>query len=129
MSTFFRVVVVLLVVGVVVGIGAGVYNAGVSAGLAEAAQATASGEPAPVGYHYGSGPYWHGFGGFGFFGIIFWILAILLIIGLVRAAFGWGRWGGPPEGPGGWRGRERIEAIHRELHRADGAEGQRPAGA
>ncbi len=131
MSTFFRVVAILLVVAVAIGIGAGIYNAGVTAGLAEAARVTASGDPLPAGpYHYGHGPYWHGFGGFGLFGIVFWILGIVLIVGLMRAAFGWGRWGGRgPGGPGGpgWRGRERMEELHRELHRTDSAQGQPPA--
>jgi hypothetical protein len=136
MSTFFRVVVVLLVVAAAIGIGAGIYNAGVSEGIAEAArQAVASGEPVPQAYGYGYGPYWHGpfHGGFGFFGIIFWILGILLIIGLVRAAFGWGRWRGGPGGPGGpsgWGGgRERMEEFHRELHRRDRPEGEAAPGA
>ena len=129
MSTFFRVVLALLAVALLVGIGAGVYNAGVSEGITEAArQAVASGDPVPQAYAYGYGPYWHGpfHGGFGFFGIIFWILGILLIIGLVRAAFGWGRWRGPG-GPNGWGGgRERMEEVHRELHRRDRPEGEAP---
>ena len=136
MSTFFRVVLALLAVALLVGIGAGVYNAGVSEGLAESARlAAASGDPVPPAYAYGHGPYWHGpfHGGFGFFGIIFWILGILLVIGLVRAAFGWGRWRGGPGGPGGpngWgRGRERMEELHRELHRRDRPEGEAAPGA
>jgi hypothetical protein len=138
--TIFRVVAALLLVVVAIGIGTAVYNAGVTAGLTEAAQqAVASGDPAPVirdgwGYGYGYGaPYAHGpFGfGFGIFGIFFWILGIFLIIGLVRAAFG-GRWGGGngPRGPGGWSG--RGEEWHRELHRREGTEGegeQRASGA
>jgi hypothetical protein len=115
MSTFFRVVLALLAVALLVGIGAGVYNAGVSEGLAEAArQAVASGDPVPQAYAYG--PYWHG----PFHG------------GLVRAAFGWGRWRGGPGGPGGpngWGGRrERMEELHRELHRRDRPEGEAASG-
>ncbi len=128
----FRVLAALLLVAVAIGIGTTVYNTGVSAGLAEAAQqAAASGDPVPVnpyGYGYGA-PYLHGpfGGGFGFFGIIFWILGVFLIIGLVRAAFGRGRWGGP----GGGRGRHGMgEEWHRELHRREGRDGeQRAAGA
>jgi hypothetical protein len=58
--------------------------------------------------------------GFGFFGIFFWILGFFLIFALLRAAFGWGN--GGPRGPGGWSGgrRERLEELHRELHRNDG---------
>lgn len=127
----FGALAVLVLVLVAGSIGTAVYNAGVHAGLADAAQqAVASGQPAPVvvdGYRYSYGPYWHGGWGFGFFGIIFWIFGILLLIGLVRAAFGWGRWRGPG-GPGGYGGRpghgpgygpgrEMAEEWHRELHR------------
>ncbi len=135
MSTFFRLLAALLLVAVVVGIGAAVYNSGVSAGLTEAAvQAASSGDPTPVvPYGYGYGPYWHGpFGfGWGIFGIFFWILGIFLIIGLIRAVFGFGRGGGGHRGHGGWGGRyERMDELHRELHRRESGEGeQRPAGA
>ena len=127
MGTFVRVMAALLVVAVVIGIGAGVYNAGVTAGLAEAAQSVASsGEPvvaAPYWYGYG-GPYWHGPG---FFGIFFWILGIFLVFGLLRVAFGWGRGGGRgPRGLGGGR-RELMEEMHRDLHRRDAPETERPA--
>lgn len=127
-----RVLAVLLLVAVAIGIGTGVYNAGVTAGLDEAARtAVASGQPVPVAYPYGA--YWHGPWGFGFFGIIFWILGIFLVFGLLRAAFGWGRWGG--RGPGGWGHggpggpggrREMVEEWHRELHRREG--GSEPEG-
>ena len=129
-----RVLATLVVVALVVGIGVSVYNAGVSAGLSEAAQlAAASGEAVPVdrfGYAYGApyinGPMGWGFGAF--FGILFWILVVFLLIGLVRAAVR-GRHGG--RGHGGWGDRRgRIEELHRELHRAEtGETGQRPAGA
>ncbi|MGH2455310.1 MAG: hypothetical protein ACRDHD_03535 [Candidatus Limnocylindria bacterium] len=133
MGTFFRVILALALVAVAVGIGAGIYNAGISTGLTEAAlQAAASGEAVPVvpayGHGYGYGPYWHGPWGFGFFGIIFWILGAFLIIGLLRAAFGWGRWGGPGHGGRGGR-REMVEEWHRELHRRDAPDGERTAGA
>jgi hypothetical protein len=133
----FRVLAVVLLVAVAIGIGTTVYNTGVSTGLAEAAQqAAASGDPAPVvpyGQGYGA-PYLHGpfEHGIGFFGIIFWILGVFLIIGLVRAAFGRGRWGGPgPRGSGGWDGRGQMsDEWHRELHRREASEGeQRSAGA
>ena len=133
MGTFARVMATLLVVAVVIGIGTAVYNAGVTAGLAEQLQqAAASGDPvvAPYPFGYGYGPYWHGPG---FFGIIFGILGFFLLIGLVRAAFGWGRWGGRGpgghRGPGGWGDRQsRMEELHRELHRRDATD-ERPAGA
>ncbi len=121
-----RVLATLVVVALMVGIGISVYNAGVSAGLSEAAQlAAASGEAIPVdrfGYAYGApyinGPMGWGFGGF--FGILFSIFVVFLLIGLVRAAIG-GRRGGP--GHGGWGDRrQRIEELHRELHRSEAGE-------
>jgi hypothetical protein len=127
--TIFRVVAALLLVAVLIGVGTSLYNAGVTAGLAEAArQAAASGGQAPVVPYYGYGaPYFHGpfGGGFGFFGIIFLILGFFLIFGLIRAAFGGGSWGSRgPRGPIGWGGRrEMVEDWHRELHRREGGEG------
>ena len=136
-GTIVRVFAALLLVAVVIGLGAAVYNAGVSAGLTEAAQhAIASGDatPAVPVYGYGYGPWVHGPFGWGFFGIFFWILGFFLLFALLRAAFGWGRWGGRgPRGPNGWSGSNRAEEWHRELHRRDGEAGgegdQRPAGA
>ncbi len=125
--TMFRVLAVLLLIAVAVGAGTAVYNAGVGTGLAEAArQAAAAGEPVavvPGGYYGWGGHYGPGFAGFGFFGIIFWILGIFLVIGLVRGAFGRGRWGGP----GGGR-REMVEDWHRELHRREGGHEEPAAG-
>jgi hypothetical protein len=130
MNTAFRVIAALLLVGVLVAIGAGVYNAGVSQGLAQNVTAVASGAPA-VAYGYYPGFVGHWGWGFGFFGIFFWILGIFLIFGLLRAAFGWGRgghgygrWGG--HGPGGWNQpgsgdprREMLDQWHRDAHRSD----------
>jgi hypothetical protein len=126
-GTFGRFLAVTLVVLVLAGIGIGVYNAGVSQGIAEAARAAqAAGNDAAVVVPPYAGPYgygwgWHG-GGFGFFGILFGIFFLFLLFGLVRAAFGWGRWnGGGRGGPGGWGGgrEERIAEYHRELHKRD----------
>ena len=121
--TIFGVLAAVAVIALVAVIGTSVYNAGISQGLAEAANAAAAaGDPAPVvvapyGGHYGYGP---GGGGFGFFGIFFWILGFFLIFGLLRAAFGWGRWGGGGPGRGGWESRQdRMSELHRELHRRD----------
>jgi hypothetical protein len=142
MNTAFRVIAALLLVGVLVGIGAGVYNAGVSQGLAQNVTAVASGAPAAAyGYYYPGfvGPHWGW--GFGFFGIFFWILGIFLIFGLLRAAFGWGRggrhygrWGG--YGPGPWNRpgtgdprREMLDEWHRDAHgEADAGSGKTPPG-
>lgn len=131
MSGMWRFVALLIAIALAIGVGAGIYNAGVSAGFAEAArQAAESGEVVAGPYGWG-GPYWHGGWGFGSFAVIFWILGILLIIGVVRAAVGWGRWGGPGSGAGGWGDRrDRVEALHRELHRREGGdEPRQPAGA
>lgn len=122
----FGAFALVVAIAIVAGIGIGVYNAGVSEGVAEAARvAQVVGDGAAVVYPpYVGGPYGYGHGwgggGFGFFGILFGILFFFLIIGMVRAAFGWGRWGGGGRGPGGWESRnERIAEMHRELHRKD----------
>ena len=132
MGTAIRVLAVLLVVGLLAGIGFGVYNAGVDQGLAQNVSAAASGAPA-VAYGY-PGYYGHWGFGFGFFGIFFWILGIFLIFALLRAAFGWGRWGrgrwggyghggyghgGYSGGPAGDKGdprRAMLDEWHREAH-------------
>lgn len=132
MGTFFRVLAALLLVVVVVGIGTAIYNQGVTAGLAEAAQeAGGSGEATSANPAYIDGPVKAGFGIIGFLiGTIFFVLLLVITVGLARAAFG--MWGGGAPGPGGhgWSSRRgRIEEWHREMHRRDGAEGeQRPAG-
>ena len=122
--TILSVLAVVALVALVAVIGTSVYNAGISQGLAEAANAAAaSGDPVvvypPYVGQYGYG-YGHGGWGFGFFGILFWILGFFLIFGLLRAAFGWGRWGGGGHGRGGWGSRQdRMSELHRELHRRE----------
>jgi hypothetical protein len=123
---FVRLIAGLALIAVLVFIGVGVYNAGVTAGLAETGNAVASGAPAV----YYPGPYYGhpwGWGGFGFFGIFFWILGIFLIFGLIRAAFGFGRWGrggrdwSNHHGPGGYGGpRQHFEDWHRQAHEPGG---------
>jgi len=126
----------LIVVGILVGVGVGIYNAGIAQGVLEAGRIPAGAVVPVAGYGYGYG--W-GFHGFGFLGLLFPLLFLFLIFGLVRAAFGRGRhwgpgWGGRgywgkgygpgfggPGGPGGmdaWREeRERqISDLHRRLH-------------
>jgi len=121
-GSFVRVLATLALIGILVAIGVGVYDAGVSAGVAQQGAAVASGAPAVV---YG-GPYvghWGWGWGFGFFGIFFWILGIFLIFALLRAAFGFGR------GRGGWGHhgyygrygrygdpRDHLEDWHRQAH-------------
>ena len=126
---FFRSVAFVLLIIVLAAVGVSVYNAGVAEGVNQAVQqAVQNGQPVPV-VPYPYGPYWHG-GGIGFFGILFWIIGFFLIIGLIRAAFGFGRWGHrgwnkPGDGPSsysGWGYGRRGEAVadwHRELHRRE----------
>lgn len=103
-------VIAVTVLALAVGLVA--YQIGLSQGLATTLPAGA----APVAY-YGY-PHW-GYG-FGFLGFLLPLLFLFLIFGAMRAAFGGGRGG---YGPRGWgNGRERIEAIHRELH------GEKPSG-
>lgn len=124
---FFRVIAALLLVGLLAVVGIGIYDAGVGAGLAEAGRtAVESGAPAPGVYY--PGPYYgHGWGyghGFGFFGFFFLILGFFLFFGLLRAVFGWGRWGGP----GGWSRRDgprgHLDEWHRQAH--DEPKGEEP---
>ncbi|MEO8631792.1 MAG: hypothetical protein ABI466_00425 [Chloroflexota bacterium] len=98
------ITVMALLVGVVA------YQFGLSQGLATTLPASA----APVAYY--AYPHY----GFGFFGFLIPLFFIFLFFGAMRAAFGGGRGGYGSRGWGG--GRERIEAIHRELH------GEKPSG-
>ncbi|HEY2917160.1 MAG TPA: hypothetical protein VGI98_08105 [Candidatus Limnocylindrales bacterium] len=133
MRTVFSVVLGLVFLAILAGIGVSIYNAGVTAGLAQSG-AIAGGAVAPY-VHYGV---WHaGFGlGFGFLGLLFPILFLFLIFGLIRAAIFGGRrgwhgghgWHGGPgwdsgQGPDGWRSdRERAMAdLHRRLHETEGS--------
>jgi hypothetical protein len=114
---FLRVLAVLGIIGLLVAIGIGSYNAGVTVGLADGGAAVASG--ATVVYQHG--PYVGHWGwGFGFFGILIWILVIFLVFGLVRAAFGGGRWGGRRDWgdhPGRYGGpRDYLDDWHRRAH-------------
>ena len=123
MSGFLRFVAFLLLLGLVAAVGINIYNAGVSAGIAaDIGKAIASGAPIPVGYY--PGPYvgqpWGS--GFGFGGFLVGIFFLFLFFGLLRAAFGFGRWGGHHGGGyskwGGHRGgpREYLDEWHRERH-------------
>ena len=125
-----RLVATVFVILLLAGLGFGLYQVGVNVGMNVAVQtAIDSGQPVTV----VTGAY-GGHGGFGFFGFIFWIIAFFLVIGLIRAAFGWGRggrgdwghrsWGhsgygrGPGMGAFGPRG-EQVAEWHRELHRRE----------
>ena len=98
-------IIVTLLIAAVVGVGA--YQLGVAQGLAGAGTAVA-----PALYYH---PFF--FGGFGF---LFPLLFLFLIFALIRGAIGRGRgwgYGGGWGGPGYYQSpRERIEALHKELH-------------
>ena len=80
-------------------------------GMAAAGAAVPAAAAAPA-YPY----YWHpGFFGFGFFGFLFPLFFLFIIFGLVRAAFGWNRWGGYGYGRRGG-GPRMFDEWHRELH-------------
>lgn len=139
----FGFLVTLLFVGLLIGIGAGIYQAGIAQGIVDAGRFPAGANVPVTGYGYGHG------NGFGILGLLFPILFLFLLFGLIRAAFsrgrGWGPggWGkgygygpgfgpggfGPDGGPGGWREeRERRMAdLHRRLHEeSDGDTGGGP---
>lgn len=117
----------LVAVGVLVGIGAEIYQAGVAQGIVDAGRFPA-GAPVPVA-GYG------GYHGFNFLGLLFPLLFLFLIFGLIRAAFsrgrGWGHGYGRGSGSGyGW-GEERdrrMTELHRRMHEADGGTGAATGG-
>ena len=81
--TILNLVLGALVVLVLAGIGIGIYNAGVSQGIAQAATLPeGTTVVAPVGYGYGYGH--PGFFGFGFLWLLFPIFFILLFVGIAR---------------------------------------------
>lgn len=132
----------LVAVGVLVGIGAEIYQAGVAQGIVDAGRFPAA-APVPVA-GYG------GYHGFNVLGLFFPLLFLFLLFGLIRAAFsrgrGWGHgyghgfgrgyWGsGAGEGDGttsggpqGWREErdQRMAEMHRKLH--ENESGRQPAG-
>ncbi|MEO5703882.1 MAG: hypothetical protein ABIZ52_02485 [Candidatus Limnocylindrales bacterium] len=116
----------LVFVGVLIGIGAEIYQSGVAQGVIDAGRFPA-GAPVPVA-GYGGGH------GFNFLGLLFPLLFLFLIFGLIRGALfggrGWGHgnrhgygWGQGPMsgGPGSW-GEERdrrMAEMHRRMHEAE----------
>lgn len=114
MGTTIRVIAVLAAAGLAAVIGINVYDAGVSAGLAEAAsRAVSSGATAVLVYpaSYIGHP-----GGFGFFGFLFLIFGFFLVLRLLGAAFGRGRWGGHGLGKHWGDRREYMSEWHRQAH-------------
>lgn len=127
----FRFIAFLVLLGLIATVGIGVYNAGVSAGIAsDVGQAIASGAPIPAGYYYGpyvGQPWGHGFG---FGGFLIGIFFLFLFFGLLRAVFGgggrWGHHGGSGNSRfgrhSGWQ--EYMGSWHEEQH---GKAGDAPA--
>lgn len=127
MRGFFGFLFGLILIGVVVSLGVGVYQAGIAQGIVDAGRYPAAAAVPVAGYG------WHGPG---FLGILFGIFFLFLIFGLIRAAFfrgrdygpGWGHhgygwgpgWSRGPEsgGPEAWREERdrRIADLHRRLH-------------
>jgi len=115
------ILLLLLLIGAGVAIGATAYHVGFVHGAVNAGAHVVYARP----YRYG----W----GFPFGLFLFPLFLILLLVGIRLAVFGgprrrWygGGWGGPgPVGPGGrWQSpRERIEAWHREAHERDAGAG------
>lgn len=126
----------LIAVGVLVGIGAEIYQAGVTQGVIDAGRFPAAATVPVNGYG--------GYHGFNVLGLLFPLLFLFLIFGLIRAAFsrgrGWGHgyghgygrgygWGPGWEkgegtgdaGPSSWREERdrRMAEMHRRLHESE----------
>jgi hypothetical protein len=123
MRIFFRIVLALVLIGMVVGLGAGVYNAGVTQGLAAGGKLVlpdgATGV-APYAYYGLHRPFGFGFG-FGIFGLIFPLLFLFLIFGAIRGLFfrswrGHGPWSWGPRGFHGDQAPPQVEELHRRMH-------------
>lgn len=117
---------VLIVITAVIASNA--YQVGVARGLADSGKAAQS-EPGIVPPAYYGGPYpyyYHGPFGFGFFGFLFPLLFVFLIFGLLRFAFGTGRWRAHGGGPyGSWKMGipPQFEEWHRRVHESRGDSG------
>ena len=140
MRGIFGFLVTLLAVGLLVGLGVGVYQMGVAQGVIDAGRFPAGATVPVAGYGYGHGP--------GIFGLLFGLFFLFLLFGLIRAAFGRGRgWGGgwghgygygpgwgkgfgPDGGPESWREQrdQRVADWHRKLHESEGSGGSAAGG-
>jgi hypothetical protein len=115
---FIRVIGAIVLAGLLLALGVGVYQAGVIAGAAGNGAAVAP-------YHwYGPGAWFGPWFGFGLFHLFGFVLFALLIVALVRLVFWGGRgrraWGGGygPGRGGDWD--QRMREYHDRLH-ASGA--------
>lgn len=117
---FFRFFAFLLLVGLLAVVGVNIYNAGVTAGInSDIGHAIASGAAIPGGFV--SSAYLGQPGGFGFGGFLIGLFVLFLFFGLIRAAFGIGRYGGHHGGYGKWSDRrggwhDRLGSWHEEQH-------------
>ena len=140
--SFLGFVAGLIVLGLLVGVGANVYQAGVAQGIVDAGRFPAGANVPIAGYG------WHGPD---IFGLLFGLFFLFILFGIIRAAFsggrgrergwghhgygpGWGKGFGPGDGPESWRGDRdsRIAEWHRRLHDEEGssgAAGRAPGGA
>jgi len=136
---FLGLVATLLVVGLLVSVGVGIYQAGIAQGIVDAGRFPAGANVPVAGAGYGYGYGWHGPD---LFGLLIGLFFLFILFGIIRAAFfggrgrGWGHHGygygrgpwGRDFGPGDDRGdREswradrdsRIADWHRRLHEQD----------
>ncbi len=124
--SFLGFVAGLILVGLLVGLGTGVYQAGVAQGIIDAGRFPAGATVPVAGYG------WHGPD---LFGLLFGLFFLFILFGIIRAAFssrrgwdrgwghhgygpGWGKGEGTGDAPGSWRGDRdsRIADWHRRLH-------------
>jgi amino acid transporter len=122
--TIWRAVLGVVLVALLVGVAAQVYEVGVAQGVAQGAQVAAAqpgvAQPGVAPYpYYGYGPFYRPWGfGFGFLHLLFPILFLLLIFGVLRGLF-WGgrhRWGGHNGGDWSQRVPPMFEDWHRRAH-------------
>jgi hypothetical protein len=124
----FRILLLLVLVGTVIGVGALAFNAGVTQGIALGAQPSAgdSAQALHPGFPLPYGRPWVGFGGLLCFGVPMFFLFLFLVFGAARAFSGrghWvghamhhGPWGTPPEG-GNAEWAKTVPPILDEWHR------------
>jgi hypothetical protein len=124
----FRIVLVLVLTGAVIALGALAYDAGVRQGIVMGAQ-TAAGSSEQALYPPYMAPYgapWVGFGGLLCVGAVVFVMILFLVFGLARA-FSWrrhwaghamhrGPWATPP-GTGSGEAAQAVPPIFTEWHR------------
>ena len=112
----------LIVVGILVAVGVGIYQAGVTQGVIDAGRFPA-GAAVPVSGYDG----YHGGVGFGFLGLLFPLFFLFLIFGVLRAIFGHRRGWGHGYGYGrGWDREQYVAEMHRRLHESDAGSATNP---